>query len=174
MEQIHAHGYVTAYRITPEGYREFVDAGRNTLSYGCADANAALFAGDADWKPSKVVFVCASASGKEADFHFDPSSSTKRVQDEETILGARFDALDEVDLDPNPKRDVPPGTAEGTYTANRVTFTALTKRNDAAVTVYGFLLKAANGKVLATRKLTQGLPKTAGYALAVTWAVTFN
>ena len=60
------------------------------------------------------------------------------------------------------------------YQGNKVTFRAMTVDNAAAEYVYGFLLKDVAGRVLAVKKFDSAVERTAGFAMAASWTVTFN
>lgn len=168
MGSIAVSGHVKAFLVSPCGHQAELVCGRNTVSYRCADAVAGMFAGLADARPVSVAFVYAATSGKETSFNFSPGERNKTQSD--IVPSSSGLSVHEVDLDPNPR--CTPSAA--TYQGNKVTFSATTRNNTAAEYVYGFLLKNAAGDVLAVKKADSALFKPAGYALSVTWDITFT
>lgn len=165
MDQISARGQVEVELVAPDGVRTPVSCGHNTLSYRCSDAVARLFAGQLAVRPAKIAFVLE-------DFELDSEDARRQ----ETIGEGK--AVEDVALDPNPAFSASDATAEHPegveYRGNVVRFTAMTVDNAAAKTVYGFLLKAEDGTVLAARKLGTTVQKPQNYALSASWSVTFN
>lgn len=158
-------GYVSVAAVGPGGARSVVSAGHNTVLYACADAMARVFAGDSSARPHTVVFV-HGAAGLAAAFHFDGTRTAKTQGD---IVGTGL-SVHEVIIADNPKR-----SASGDdYTGNTVTFGATSAPDLGATTVYGLLLEAADGTVLAVRKFSEPMVTTGGYALSVSWSLTFS
>ena len=157
MEQMSSRGHVDVVLVSPDGGRQFVDGGHNTLSYGCADAVARLFAGEVGRRPAQIVFMLGD---------FSLSADDPRVQGDIGIGVTQ----EPVSVDPNPKFS----PSSDKYVGNIVTFSAMTVDNAAEKTVYGFLLKDATGRTPAARKLDAPITKPANYALSATWAVTFS
>lgn len=158
-------GYVSVAAVGPSGVRSVVSEGHNTVLYACADAMVRVFSGDGSARPHTVVFV-HGAPGNGSAFHFDGTRTAKTQGD---IVGTGLSAH-EVTIADNPKR-----SASGDdYAGNIVTFGATTTPALGATTVYGLLLKAADGTVLAVRKFDPPKAKSADYALSVSWSLTFS
>lgn len=160
-----ASGHVDVLAVGPDGSVGPVSSGRNTVSYMCADAMARLFAGDDTARPRTVAFV-HGAAGLGSAFHF---SAVDRDKGQADIVGTGLSVHD-VSVADNPKR-----TASGDdYAGNIVTFGATSAPDLGETTVYGLLLKAADGTVLAVRKFDSPVAKAANYALSVSWSLTFS
>lgn len=160
-----ASGHVDVLSVGPDGTARPVSSGRNTVSYMCADAMARLFVGDGTARPRTVVFVHGD-DGLGGSFHFSPGDRDKGQAD---IVGGSL-SVHEVPVADNPKR-----TASGPdYTGNVVTFGATSTAELGETTVYGLLLKAVDGTVLAVRKFDTAVSKADGYALSVSWSITFS
>lgn len=158
-------GYVSVAAVGPGGARSMVSAGHNTVLYACADAMARVFAGDSSACPHTVVFV-HGADDLGSAFHFDGTRTAKTQGD---IVGTGL-SVHEVTIADNPKR-----SASGDdYAGNIVTFGATSAPDLGETTVYGLLLKAADGTVLAVRKFDPPTATTKGYALSVSWSLTFS
>lgn len=159
-------GYVSVEAVGPDGVRSLVSAGHNTVLYACADAMARVFAGDSSARPHTVVFVHGEA-GKAASFTFTETDRSSKTQAD--IVGDGL-LVHSVVVADNPKR-----TASGAnYAGNVVTFGATSTAELGATTVYGLLLKAADGTVLAVRKFDPAESKAEDYALSVSWSLTFS
>jgi len=179
MDSIKSHGHVEVAVVAPDGTRSIVDSGHNTLLYGCADAVARLFAGEASYRPTTIGFVKAHDSGLGAAFDVTDGRKTKTqaelvgsaltVEDVPIESGYRFDATPptsaEIAADPD---------ATSHYSGNKVTFRAMTQDNTGSAYIYGFLLKDAAGRVLAVKKLTTAVQRTSSYAIAAAWTVEFD
>lgn len=165
MESIAIRGHVDTFLVSPENVSTHILEGNNTVSYACADAAARLFAGR-DGRPRTVAFVYAESSGLESSFGF---TAGERDKTQEDIVGSGLSVAN-VAIDPNPSLSL---SEAGKYAGNVATFHAVTTENSAPVYVYGYLLKDGEGRVLAVRKLESAVSKPAGYALAVSWAITF-
>jgi len=167
MEGITMKGHVDSFLVSPDGERTLVQPGPNTVSYACADVVAGLFAGRGGG-PARIVFAYSASTKQESKFNFTAQS---RAQKRKDIVKSGLSASG-VAIDANPS--LAPSTAGGEYAGNvvqlRATMMAPTGDD---VYVYGYLLEDAEGRVLATRKLSSGLLKPAGYGLAVTWSITF-
>ena len=175
-----ANGHVVAALVSPDGRRRVVAEGHNTLLYRCADAVARLFAGESAYRPATIGFVCAAESDKGSAFTFTASDRTTKTQAE--LVGSGLSVKD-VQVEPAYSFSATPPTAEeleddpdavSHYQGNKVTFKVMTIDNAAAEYVYGFLLKDAAGRVLAVRKFSSAVKRTAGFAMAASWTVTFN
>lgn len=166
MEQMIAKGNVSISLTGRDGTSHSTDIGHNTLSYGCADSVASLFSGKQSARPAKVVFAYG-AEGLDNSFVLDQDDP--RVQRQSDIITGNL-APKAVDIDPNPVISSSDSTK---YVGNVVTFKAMTTENDSDTYVYGFLLEAADGTVLAAKKLEPGVLKQKNYALSVSWSVRF-
>ena len=180
MDSMMANGHVVAALVSPDGRRRVVAEGRNTLLYRCADAVARLFAGESAYRPTTIGFVCAAGSGEDENFNFTASDRTTKTQDDLVKGGL---SVKDVQVEPAYSFSATPPTAEelvanpaatSHYQGNKVTFRAMTVDNAAAEFVYGFLLKDAAGRVLAVKKFDSAVERTAGFAMAASWTVTFN
>lgn len=162
-----ANGHVVAALVSPDGQRRVVAEGHNTLLYRCADAVARLFAGESAYRPTTIGFVCAAESDKGSAFTFTVSDRTTKTQAE--LVGSGLSVKDV---------RVEPGYAltasSANYGGNKVTFRAMTVDNADNEFIYGFLLKDAAGRVLAVKKFDSAVERTAGFAMAASWTVTFN
>ena len=165
MEQMIAKGNVSISLTGRDGTSHSIDIGHNTLSYGCADSVASLFSGKQSARPAKVVFAYGP-KGHENDFVIDQDA---RVQRQDDIITEKL-VPKAVDVDPNPVISSSDSTK---YTGNVVTFKAMTTENDLDAYVYGFLLEAEDGTVLAAKRLDSGVLKQKNYALSVSWSVRF-
>lgn len=167
MEGITMKGRVDSFLVSPDGGRTLVQPGSNTVSYACADVVAELFAGRGGG-PDKIMFAYSTSAGQESKFSFTTGT---RAQKRKDIVKSGL-SVSGVPIDANPA--LAPSAAGGAYAGNvvqlRATMMAPTGDD---VYVYGYLLEDAEGRVLATRKLSSGLLKPAGYGLAVTWSITF-
>lgn len=166
MEQMIAKGNVSISLIGRDGTSHSIDIGHNTLSYGCADSVASLFSGKQSARPAKVVFAYGT-KGRENEFVIDQDNP--RVQRQNDIITGTLTPK-AVDVDPNPVISSSDSTK---YSGNVVTFKAMTTENDLDAYVYGFLLEAEDGTVLAAKKLESGVMKQKNYALSVSWSVRF-
>lgn len=157
MDSITAHGHVEASLVAPDGTASVVESGHNTLLYRCADAVARLFAGEAAYRPAKIGFVTS-------DFSL---ATDARGTSPATLAGL---SAEDVPIETGYSFS----TADGAkYGGNKVTFRAMTTEST-AVTIYGFLLKDADGRVLAVKKLDSPVARQSGYAMAASWSVQFN
>lgn len=174
MDHIIARGHVDAFLVSPDGAVREVVCGHNTLSYACADVVARLFAGLVDQKPSTVAFVYAGDATKATSFH--PLTDADRGKTQAQIVGTGLN-VHEVAISPNPSFT---SSNASRYSGNTVTFRATTTDNSVRTYIYGVILKDATGKVLATKQLIKDgtasdpIERPAGYALAVSWGVTFT
>lgn len=166
MKQVATSGYVDAFIVAPDGTQEQVVSGANTLLYGCADAVAYLFAGAAEYRPTTIGFVTASTTGLGSNFHF--TAGDRKTLTEQDIVGDGL-SVHNVPIGQNIKFAA---TADE-YKANQVLFGAMTTDNSSAAVIYGFILKDAQGRVLAVKKLANPQQRAAGYAMSATWSVTF-
>lgn len=162
-----ANGHVVAALVSPGGRCSVVAEGHNTLLYRCADAVAHLFAGEFAYRPTTIGFVCAEESDKGSAFAFTASDRTTKTQAE--LVGS---GLSVKDVQVEPAYSFSAATSH--YQGNKVTFRAMTVDNAEAEYVYGFLLKDAAGRVLAVKKFDEAVERTAGFAMAASWTVTFN
>jgi len=165
MDSITMRGHVDTFLVSPDGERRHVQEGCNTVSYACADAAARLFAGRGGG-PRTVGFVYGTANDLASGFQF---ADGDRDRTEADIVDTGVLSVANVPVDPNPGVSA----SDGNYGGNVVTFRATTVDNTAKWFVYGYLLKDADGNVLAVRKLPSVVTKSAGYALAVSWAIKF-
>ena len=166
MEGIAMKGHVDSFLVSPGGERTPVQPGSNTVSYACADVVAGLFAGRGGG-PAKIAFAYSASAGQQSAFNFTTGS---RDQQHSSIVTPDL-SVAEVPIDANPSLSA--STASGEYAGNVVQLRATMTDPAEAVYVYGYLLKDAAGRVLATRKLDRGLSKPANYGLSVTWSITF-
>lgn len=157
MDSITAHGYVEASLIAPDGTSRVVECGHNTVLYRCADAVARLFAGEAAYRPAKIGFVTADFS-LATDARGTSPGTLAQLSAEDVPLETGYSFA----------------TADGAkYANNKVTFRAMTTEST-AVTIYGFLLKDADGRVLAVKKLDSPVARQDGFVVATSWTVQFS
>lgn len=158
MDSITAQGHVEASLVAPDGTVRVVECGHNTILYRCADAVARLFAGEAAYRPAKIGFVTADFSLAVADARGTSPSTLAQLNAEDVPLetGYSFATAD-----------------SAKYANNKVTFRAMTT-NSTTVTIYGFLLKDADGRVLAVKKLGSPVARQDGFVMAISWTVQFS
>lgn len=166
MQGIEIRGHVDTFLVAPDGREEPVACGSNTVSYACADAAAGLFAGR-DRAPKTLGFVYSVSTGKMGSFLFNVGDREK-VTEDDVISKPTLSVLD-VPIDPNP---VVSSSDPEKYAGNVTTFRATTGASG-KVYIYGYILKDADNRVLAVRKLSSAVEKPANYAIAVAWAITF-
>lgn len=165
MKSLSARGRVEVRLVDGNGSARTVSVGHNTLSYGCADAVARMFAGQTDRRPSRIDFVLEDFTiGTVRPDGTVDMRDQRGLADKTNVLSAA--------IDPNP-RFSPSDDENSPYEGNVVTLSAMLT-DDAARRVFGFLLKDSAGRVLAARKLDEAVEKAAGYGMSVSWAVTFK
>ena len=157
-------GHVRASIIAPDGKVVPLVSGRNTVSSRCADAAARMFAGDMSMRPSRIVFAYDTSSSS-LTFNF---SAGERNKTRDEILGSSLSA-EVAPIADNPSL----GVSGDEYTGNVVTFGA-SARSDRSMYVYGVIMEDSNGNVLAVKKFDSAVALPVGYALAVSWQITFN
>lgn len=167
MEKTTSYGHVDAYLVSPDGVGRLVSAGHNTLMYACADAVARLFSGDGSARPTTIGFVHGASAGLGTAFAFG-GESAERGKTQTDIVGAGL-AVDDVSVSPNPAF-----AADAGYGGNKVTLSALRSAKDSTTYIYGFLLKDADGNVLAVRRLDSPITHSPGFGVTASWTVTFT
>lgn len=166
MSHITARGHVDAFLVAPDGRREKVAHGSNTLLFGCADAVAGIFGGLSGHRPVTIGFVYGAERGLDAGFMFSQGDRATRTQRE--LVGSELHVYDQY-IDQNRRFSASgPG-----YKGNVVTFNASKPDTGGASYVYGLLLKDASGNVLAAKRFDTCVAQPAGYAFAAAWSVTF-
>lgn len=180
MDIMTASGHVDAFIVGPDGSRRKVAEGKNTLLYRCADAVAHMFAGSVDYVPATIGVVCSSdlSANHMAGFNFTDGNRTT-LGEEDIVLPGNQLTVHDIPIGQNKQfsattPSVTPTVTGGGYSGNKITLGAVTTDNGSAEDVYGFLLKDASGRVLAVKKLSAKVRRAANYAIAVSWAVTFN